>query len=295
MKKIKFLIFTLSILLFNNCEKESYELGDIINPTDLTISALIQGADENNPYGDGSGYVIFTANAADAITYKFIQNGVDYMQPSGVFTTRFTTTGIHIYDIDVIASGTAGEITSASMSVEVLYTFEPPADLVADLTTGGWRVMAEAPAHMGVGPNDDMAPDGVATWWNAGPYDKSDTAMYDDRMVFSSDGIMEYQTQGSIFGKAPPLESDFSGNQGLGDPNSDGEHAYYPADNFNSNWTISEDNGYLILNFTGNGFAGFYVGGNHSYTILSRTSTEIYLKTIGFDNNGWFIKITNQE
>ena len=52
MKKIKFLIFTLSILLFNNCEKESYELGDIINPTDLTISAVIQGADENNPYGD---------------------------------------------------------------------------------------------------------------------------------------------------------------------------------------------------------------------------------------------------
>ena len=93
----------------------------------------------------------------------------------------------------------------------------------------------------------------------------------------------------------PPLQSDFSGNQGLGDPNSDGEHAYYPADNFNSNWTISEDSGYLILNFTGNGFAGFYVGGNHSYTILSRTSTEIYLKTIGFDNNGWFIKITNQE
>ena len=150
MKKIKFLIFTLSILLFNNCEKESSELGDIINPTDLTISAVIQGADENNPYGDGSGYVIFTANAADAITYKFIQNGVDYMQPSGVFTTRFTTTGIHIYDIDVIASGTAGEITNASISVEVLYTFEPPADLVADLTNGGWRVMAEAPAHMGL-------------------------------------------------------------------------------------------------------------------------------------------------
>ena len=30
------------------------------------------------------------------------------------------------------------------------------------LTTGSWRVMAEAPAHMGVGPADDMAPDGVA-------------------------------------------------------------------------------------------------------------------------------------
>ena len=53
--------------------------------------------------------------------------------------------------------------------------------------------------------------------------------------------------------------------------------------------------GNLILSFTGNGFAGFYVGGNHSYTILSRSSNEIYLRTVGFDTNGWFIKITNQE
>ena len=106
---------------------------------------------------------------------------------------------------------------------------------------------------------------------------------------------MEYQTQGSIFGKATPLEEDFFGNQGLGDPNSDNEHLYYPADNFNSNWTVSEDNGNLILNFSGTGFAGFYVGGNHSYTILYRSSNEIYLKTVGFDTNGWFIKITNQE
>ena len=217
------------------------------------------------------------------------------MEPSGVYTTRFTNTGIHVYDIEVVASGTAGVMSNGATSVEVLYTFEPPADLVAALTTGSWRVMAEAPAHMGVGPADDMAPDGVANWWNAGPYDKADTAMYDDRMVFSTDGSMEYQTQGSIFGKAPPLEADFSGNQDLGEPNSDNEHLYYPADNFNSNWTVSEDNGYLILNFTGNGFAGFYVGGDHTYTILSRSSNEMYLRTVGSDTNGWFIKITNQE
>tara|TARA_B100000900_G_scaffold416100_1_gene449093 strand:+ start:3646 stop:4533 length:888 start_codon:yes stop_codon:yes gene_type:complete len=295
MKKIKILVCVISVILFNNCETESYELGDLISPTELTVSSVIQGADSNTPYGDGSGYVTFTANAADAITYKFIQNGVEYMEPSGIFTTRFTTTGIHIYDLEVVASGTAGLMTSTSISVEVLYTFEPPAELVSALTTGSWRVMAEASAHMGVGPIDDMAPDGVAVWWNAGPYDKADTAMYDDRMVFSSNGTMEYQTQGSIFGKAPPLESDFSGNQGLGAPNSDGEHIYYPTENFTSNWTISEDNGFLNLNLTGNGFAGFYVGGNHSYTILSSGVNEMYLKTIGFDNNSWFIKITNQD
>ena len=51
---------------------------------------------------------------------------------------------------------------------------------------------------------------------------------------------------------------------------------------------------YLVINFTGNGFAGFYVGGSHSYTITYRSSTEMYLKTIGFDNNAWYVKLTNQ-
>tara|TARA_S200000501_G_scaffold196876_1_gene185287 strand:- start:98 stop:985 length:888 start_codon:yes stop_codon:yes gene_type:complete len=295
MKRINFLLTIFSLFVFNSCEQQDYEFGNIISPTNLNISAAIQGADADNPYGDGSGFITFTATAADAITYKFIINGVESMEPSGIFATRFTTTGIHVYDVEVIASGTAGVMTNGSTSVEVLYTFEAPADLLESLTTGSWRVMAEEPAHMGVGPADDLAPDGVANWWNAGPYDKADTGMYDDRLVFSSDGSMQYQTQGSIFGKAPPLEAEFFGNQGLGAPNSDDEHAYYPANDFNSNWTISEQDGYLVLNFTGNGFAGFYVGGDHSYTILSRSSNEIYLKTVGYDTNGWFIKLTNQD
>ena len=57
----------------------------------------------------------------------------------------------------------------------------------------------------------------------------------------------------------------------------------------------NHDKNIKAISFTGNGFAGFYVGGNHSYTILSRSSNEIYLRTVGFDTNGWFIKITNQE
>ena len=159
MKRINFLLIAFSLFIFTSCEQEEYEFGDILSPTNLTISASLQGADADNPYGDGSGYVTFTATAADAITYKFIQNGVEYMVPSGVFTTRFTNTGVHVYTVEVIASGTAGVMSNGSTSVEVLYTFEPPADLVAALTTGSWRVMAEAPAHMGVGPADDMAPD----------------------------------------------------------------------------------------------------------------------------------------
>ena len=74
-----------------------------------------------------------------------------------------------------------------------------------------------------------------------------------------------------IFGKDVPLEEDFSGNQGL--EAVDGEYPFYPIEDFTSNWSISEADGYLVINFTGNGFAGFYVGGSHSYTITYQSST----------------------
>ena len=287
------LAFTATFL--TSCETENYEFGDIINPSNLTLAADIVGADTENPYGDGSGTVNFTAVADGVITYKFVYNGTEYMRPSGVFAIDFTTTGIHIYEVAVVASGTAGIMTNGSIEVEVLVTYEPPAELVNALTTGSWRVKAEAPGHMGVGPADDQAPDGMALWWNANPFDKADTGMYDDRFIFSSAGNMTYQANGSIFGKAPPLETEFFGNQGLGDPNSDNEHQYYPVDDFDSVWTISEPGGVETLSFTGNGFLGFYVGGTHSYQILSRNSNTIYLKTIGWDDLSWFILITNEQ
>ena len=68
MKRINFLLIAFSLFIFSSCEQEDYEFGDILSPTNLTISASLQGADADNPYGDGSGYVTFTATAADAIT-----------------------------------------------------------------------------------------------------------------------------------------------------------------------------------------------------------------------------------
>ncbi len=299
MKRINFLLIILSLLIFSSCEQEDYEFGNIISPTGLTISASLQGADADNPYGDGSGYVTFTATAADAITYKFIQNGLEIMVPSGVFTTRYTTTGVHVYSIGVIASGTAGAMSNSSTSVEVLYTFEPPAELVTALTTGSWRVMAESPGHLGVHSADSNhtgVDNDFPVWYSAAPYDKAETGMYDDRLVFSSNGSMEYQAQGSILGKDVPLENEFNGPQDRTEQEiDDGEYNFYAIDDFTSNWSISEQDDYLVLNFIGNGFAGFYVGGDHTYRITYWSSNEIYLKTIGFDNNAWYTKLTNTQ
>ena len=71
MKKINHIILLFFLLLFYNCETDSYELGDLINPSNLSVIADIQGQDNDNPFGDGSGYVTFTAVADGAISYKF--------------------------------------------------------------------------------------------------------------------------------------------------------------------------------------------------------------------------------
>ena len=55
MKTIKKLLIIFSIIIFSSCEREEYELGTLVNPSNLTVSAELQGQDADNPFGDGSG------------------------------------------------------------------------------------------------------------------------------------------------------------------------------------------------------------------------------------------------
>ena len=293
MNKIKYLLVVFSILIFS-CESEDYELGDIIAPTNLVITADIIGADSENPYGDGSGQVNFTATADGGITYHFIVNGSEYLRPSGQFEMYFSSIGLNTYNLEVNSYGPGGSMTSGSISVEVLVTFEPPPELVAALTTGSWRVQAEESGYLGVGPLDSD----TDNWYSAPPYTHSATAMFDDRYIFSpinsitGTGDFSVQAFGGIFGKAPPLSADFTGDQGL-TPNAYDEFEYYPVDDYTASWYISAPGDVLHINFTGNGFLGFYVGGGLSYEILSWDSTSIHARTVGYDNLRWYIKITN--
>jgi len=295
MNKIKALLIIFSTLIFT-CESEEYEFGDISTPTNLLISVEVQGADEDNPNGDGSGFVTFTATADNAISYTFKHNGINYSTPGGVFNHRFTNLGTFTYNLEVTASGTAGVMTNSSILVDVLYTFEPPAELLESLTTGVWRIKAEDEGHVGVHLASSFH-DGINSfpvWYSASPYDKIDTGMYDDRLIFLSDGTMEYETSGAILGKKTAIDDAYPNNNPYeADDVDNDEYFYYPAEPFISNWSISESDGYLVINLTGNGFTGFFVGGN-SYSIMYRSSTEMYLKTIGFDNNAWYTKLTNE-
>lgn len=289
MKNIKFYfktVFVAFALLLVGCEEENYEFGDLAAPSNIEVGVEIVGANAENPNGDGSGVVNFTATADDVITYKYIHEGSEKMAPSGTQSYSFGKTGLHKYAVTVIAIGPAGIGSSTTVEVEVLATYSPPADLLDMLTKGSsrtWRLKAEAPGHFGVGPADSDAP----IWWSAAPNDKEGFGAYDDRMIFNIDGSFTYITNGDMYGKADPMAEDLAGDQGL-EPNGDAEYVNYPYDDFTDSWSLSAPGGVETLTFAGLGNHGFYVGGDHSYVILARSENEMTIKTVGKDGNGWF-------
>lgn len=288
MKNFKYIlgIFLSLVFLMTSCDNTNYDFGPITSPTNLQISAQIVGQDADNPFGDGSGTVNFTAAADNTITYKYVYNGADAMAPAGTKTYNFGNTGINTYSVTVVATGTAGTTTSKSIEVEVLAVYAPPADLLTMLTADSsrtWRVKAEAAGHFGVGPADSTTP----IWWAAAPYDKAGLGAYDDRLIFNVDGTFTYQTNGTVFGQAGPLSQDFGGDKGM-TANGNGEFENYPLDDFTDSWALSAPGGQETLTFGQHGYHGFYVGGDHSYVILARSANEMSIRTVGADGNGWF-------
>ena len=72
MKNLKYLSFLTIFLLFSACEEDNYEFGPITSPTNLQVNVEIVGSSSENPNGDGTGVVYFTASAENAISYEFI-------------------------------------------------------------------------------------------------------------------------------------------------------------------------------------------------------------------------------
>ena len=95
MKRIKFYFTTVFLaigLLLIGCEEENYEFGDLISPSNLQVESIIVGADADNPYGNGTGQVIFRATAQDAITYKYVFGSESTMAPNGEKSYNFSKT-----------------------------------------------------------------------------------------------------------------------------------------------------------------------------------------------------------
>jgi hypothetical protein len=300
MKNIKnfyILLFSLTIA-FYSCQENDYSFGEIIAPSNIQITAEIVGADSNNPNGDGSGVVNFTATADNAVSYKYVFNGSETVALSGKTSISFSSIGLNKYTVTVVASGTAGVSSSKAVQVDVLSTYAAPNDLKAKLfgfdaadpsavTTKIWKIQSAKPGHFGLGPVGGSLP---TEWYGAGVDEKVGLGMYDDRFVFSSDGSFTYTTNGTIFGRTPYIVNDLGPNT-TGNVNGP-EIENYLFDDFTGAYTLTAPGGVETISFSGNGFIGYYTGGNHKYQIFDRgVPNEMVLRTTDGDSqfDWWFI------
>ena len=314
MKKINqcFVLIT-TILMLIGCQEEDNSFGDLTAPTNLVIEADIQGVDNANPYGDGSGLVIFEAHADNAISYKYVfSDGTSQNSPSGVYQKRFTQTGINQYTVTVIASGKGGVETNTSMTVEVRSDFTDE-EAITFLTGGAsknWYWSASEPGHLGVGPNNsDESQNYYGFYYQAAPWEKAASSdsdcLYENVLTFTKDGeLLKYQLNngGSTFFNSA-FKSVGGGSNGGDDLcltfDTSGEKivSLSPSESvvtMNAN-AATQTRG-TLMNFSDNGFMGYYIG-QSTYEILSITANRMVVRAImGSDPSlAWYHTFTTTQ
>ena len=297
-------IFLALGLIFTSCQEDEVFLEDVVAPSNLTVTAEIVGADDANPNGDGSGTVNFTAEANNALSYKYVYNGEESLASSGVKIYNFSVTGVSDYFITVLAIGEGGVTSSTTIEVRVLATYTAPTDLLEMLVgddSRTWRLKSEAANHFGLGPVGGNIP---SEWFGVAADEKSGVGMYDDRFIFNKDGTFTHITntfnddpsennEGTVFGREILIDE----LQGLGQGIANGaDIENYPFDDYVSSWSLSAPNDVETLSLSGTAFISYYIGGNHKYQIFSRTETEMIIKTTdGNSEFDWWFILTNQE
>lgn len=301
----KFLLLTTLALFCLTCGQEEYTFGEITAPQNLNLEAAITGESAATPFGDGSGQVVFTATADNAITYRYVfSDGTEEIAPSGILTKRFNQVGVNTYNVTVVASGTAGVSTTMTMDLTVESTFSDPEVLnfLAGDGSKTWYWAADEPGHLGVGQNDDnSALNFYANFYQAAPFEKDGAdeslCLYQDELVFSRQGdALFYQLNN--FG-----QTYFNvGSQAVAGGSAGFDFCYdfatsgtpqlvqlAPAE------SVVVDNGVpgqtraTNLVFTEGGFMSYYIGAT-TYELLSVTENRLVVRAVQADNNAlaWY-------
>ena len=301
-------------VLFTSCQEDDTSIGDIVTPTNVTISAEIVGVDADNPYGDGSGVVNFTSTADNEITYQFnFGDGKTDVAPSGEIEHRFTTTGINTYTVVVNAVGTGGVKSSTAMEVEVYSSFSDveaedflSGELVGDSKTWYWA--ADIPLHVGLGPIEDDYGNGefaYEAWWGSIlAWDEEKYCMYSDEFVFTrtEEGLTFEQTAGLAF--IPGAYGDEIGV--TGDTCYDETVAttmygvktvsFLPSTSKAALEGSYNDEAYrgTAFEISDGGFMGWYVGAS-SYDIISVTENTLRVRIIQPGFGAWYQVFTSSK
>ncbi|MDT0553433.1 family 16 glycosylhydrolase [Urechidicola vernalis] len=307
---LRYICSFLVMLTFFSCEEDDAIIGDITAATNVVVQAEIVGAYDNFPDGDGSGLVIFTITAEDAITYQInFGDGLKELVPTGKITHRYSgNPGVNTYTVTVNAIGTGGLASTVSISIDVFSSFDNQE--VKDLLTGGqgasktWYLDAEKVGHLGVGP----AYAGIdgAWWWpkwyEAQPYEKcnddASSCFCNDELTFSLDAENQLtyvldNMGATFFNKA---HSGLGGDDVCLDYDSSGTSIVSLAPS-SVDWSTVEDPDFesteTVMNFSDDKFMGYYVSSS-SYEIISISETEMYVRTIdGLDSAlAWYLRYT---
>lgn len=286
MKKLKNIIgfFLITVLAFTSCQEDDLSFGELVAPSNIEISVTYIDDNAESPApGLGSGEIKVSAKADNATAYQFVIQGQTKLQKSGSASHTFTTLGTNTYAVTVVAFGTGGMSSSKTIEVEVLALYEPPADLLTMLTSNSsrtWKIASTVNKHFGLGSIGGPE----FEYYGAAPGDKANSGMYDDRYTFNVDGTFTHNVgpDGFVFGREN-LINELGGSGGTAN-GADIEN--YTFSTYSTQWTLTAPNEVETLSLTGIGFIGYYVGGNHSYKIVSRSADEMIISTT--DGNGQF-------
>lgn len=297
----------LLLVVVIGCQDDDHSFGDLKAPTNLQLSYEIVGKNAENPNGDGSGNVVITAHADNALTYKFVYpSGNPDVNGTGITTKRFTESGIHSYEVTVVASGTGGVSTTASITiVDLLSTFDDP-ETVAKLTGGGtkiWYWAAAEAGHLGVGPNTVDGTNYYAAWYMAQPFEKagaaSSSCLYNNKLTFTKDGnIIRYNLNN---GGATFFNAGYVGVAG----GNQTEDTCLPFDTSAPKTVSLEPASSVVaaqyttgtqLKISDNGTMGYYIG-TSTYEILEISDNRMVVRAVQGNNTGlaWYHIFTTQD
>ncbi|MDA9550696.1 T9SS type A sorting domain-containing protein [Flavobacteriaceae bacterium] len=250
-------------------------------PIVLTITGQIEGNYDSITVQDGAGNVL-----------------VDAYTPADTATDIIELDPITSDDGTVVVFVTSdGSVDGGAFADPIYFSIScpnPNTELIALLESGSWRSEAETQGHIGVGPNGSFA----AEWWNANPWDKWETGLYDDRWSFAG-GVVTVDTgdDGAIFGKKPELDAAFPDNTPYDADNSDNEYLYYAQDDYTDTFTVSDLGAEVeTITFATNGNIGFYTSiAGQEFQVLERTETTMYVRNVGSETNAWYNKLSTAD
>ena len=223
-----------------NNEDPSVILYTFTNPDANTVLSVTVTGQTETGYDDliitdGAGNILYSADGDH--TGQVITSG------DGVINIAIDSDGSYAPGSDQLGNGTTMTFVASCEAGQ-------NDELVALLESGSWRSDAETAGHIGVGPSGSTN----AEWWNANPWDKWETGLYDDRWSFA-DGVLTVDTgdDGAIFGKKAEIDAAFPDNTPYDADNGDNEYLYYVQDDYSDTFTVSASGAPETVTFATNG------------------------------------------